>query len=107
MKNLFLLAFTMLLTLVAVDADAQTLYGYTRDYPYAMVKIDVTNTAAATRTGSVDVLATAGAFVNDTYYVIGMDDDFNTLVYTGDMAYRCRVGHNQCQTLAFYLLRIV
>ena len=84
MKNLFLLAFTMLLTLVAVDADAQTLYGYTRDYPYAMVKIDVTNTAAATRTGSVDVLATAGAFVNDTYYVIGMDDDFNTLVYTAN-----------------------
>ena len=86
MKQTLRHAALLLLSFTSLTATSQTLFGFTRDYPAAMLKIDVTQAAATVRMKSVNVLPTAGAFAGEQFYVMGMDDDFNTIVYTADTA---------------------
>ena len=75
-----LLLLALLMLPAELLAQAKTLYAVTRDEPYAVVAIDPENPTAAQRLKSVNVWATAGAIVKHTMYVVGLDDDFNTLV---------------------------
>lgn len=77
---------TLLMLPANLLAQAKTLYAVTRDEPYAVVSIDPTKPADAQRLKSINVWATAGAIVKHTMYVVGVDDDFNTLVYSADLA---------------------
>lgn len=81
-----LLLLALLMLPAELLAQAKTLYAVTRDEPYAVVAIDPENPTAAQRLKSVNVWATAGAIVKHTMYVVGLDDDFNTLVYSADLA---------------------
>ncbi|MBR6120798.1 MAG: hypothetical protein IKQ05_00180 [Prevotella sp.] len=81
MKKIFA-TLLLCLTITTAMAQGKTLYGFTRDYPYAMLSIDTSDPTAAKRVGKTEMLVSAGAIVKDVMYVTAMDDDFNTLVYS-------------------------
>ncbi len=72
---------SILLTTVSSLTAQTTLYGFTRDYPYALLQIDAESPSKTVRIGSSEVMPTAGAFVKNSMIITGMDEDFNTLLY--------------------------
>lgn len=65
--------------------EAQTLYGFSRDFPYAFVKMDVNNPSGIETVKTTDLSVTSGAFVGEKMYLFAFDDDYNTIFYSADI----------------------
>lgn len=89
MKHFYLTLIAVVAAVLAfpVNAFAQTaiLYGYARNFTgTGLVTIDASDPSSATRING-NVTPTAGAIKDSTMYIVGFDDDFNTLFYQVDI----------------------
>ena len=71
---------------VSQTAEAQTLYGFSRDYPYSFVKMEATNPSGIEKMKTTELMVTAGSFVGEKMFFYSVDDDFNTIFSTVDTA---------------------
>lgn len=84
-KLIMLMALTVLALLTPTAGNAQTLYGYSRTYgATGLLTINPSATTDATLISS-NIQPTAGAIKDSTMYIVGFDDDFNTLFYSVDL----------------------
>ncbi|MBQ8701501.1 MAG: hypothetical protein IJ549_01900 [Prevotella sp.] len=85
MKKFVLLIMAMVVS-VASNAQDKTIYGFSMSSPYALLKFTADNPAGATRVGSTNLDPRSGAAVAEDLYVIGMNDDFDPVLYKVDTA---------------------